>query len=55
MLPIYWMMERLPSTREGARRLGLVTIEQFVAMLVGVIEEGSRGNRIVEVPEIRRG
>jgi uncharacterized protein YbjT (DUF2867 family) len=54
LLPIYWIMERLPPTREGARRLGIVTIEQFVATLVRVIEEGSRGIRIVEVPEIRR-
>jgi uncharacterized protein YbjT (DUF2867 family) len=54
LLPIYWVMERLPSTREGARRLGLVTIDQFVATLVRVIEQGSQGIRIVEVPEIRR-
>lgn len=54
LLPIYWVMERLPSTREGALRLGLVTIHQFVATLVRVSEQGSQGIRIVEVPEIRR-
>jgi len=30
ILPIYWLMEMLPSTRESARRLGFVTIQQVV-------------------------
>ena len=28
LLPLYWAMEAIPSTRERARELGLVTIEQ---------------------------
>ena len=28
--PIYWVLERIPSTRESAQRLGLVTIDQMV-------------------------
>ena len=51
--PVYWLMERLPSTRESARRLGLVTLEQMAAALVEAWS-GRRGVRVVEVPEIRR-
>jgi uncharacterized protein YbjT (DUF2867 family) len=53
LLPIYKLMERLPSTREGANRLGLVTLEQMVRALVQAVETPAQGVRIVEVPEIR--
>jgi len=53
LLPMYWLMERLPSTREGARRLGLVTLAQMIRTLVHAAENPPRGARIVEVPEIR--
>lgn len=46
-------MERLPSTREGARRLGLVTLEPMKWALVHAVEHLHEGVRIVEVPEIR--
>jgi hypothetical protein len=49
------MMELLPATREGARRPGLVTLEQMVCALVHAIENPSHGARVVEVPEIRAG
>jgi uncharacterized protein YbjT (DUF2867 family) len=51
--PMYWLMERIPATRESARRLGLVTIEQMVAALVRSIENPAHGIRILGVPEIR--
>ena len=53
LLPMYWLLERLPLTRAGARRLGLVTREQMVRALVCAVENPSPGVRIVEVPEIR--
>lgn len=53
LLPMYWLMERLPSTREGARRLGLVTLAQMIRTLVHAAENPPQGARIVEVPEIR--
>ena len=53
--PVYWLMERLPSTRESARRLGLVTLGQMVAALVRAVENPARGIRVMEVPEIRSG
>ncbi len=54
LLPAYWLCELLPPTREGARRLGLVTLEQMLAALVHAVENPSTGVRTVEVPEIRQ-
>lgn len=53
LAPMYWLAERLPSTRETARRLGLVTLDDMVAALVQAVESPPRGIHIVEVPEIR--
>jgi uncharacterized protein YbjT (DUF2867 family) len=53
LLPGYWIAERLPATRETARRLGLVTLAQMTAALVRAVESPVQGIRIVEVPEIR--
>ena len=37
--PIYWLLEALPSTRESARRLGLVSVEQMIGSIVRAIVE----------------
>jgi uncharacterized protein YbjT (DUF2867 family) len=55
LLPMYKLMEWLSSTREGATRLGLVTLEQMVRALVHAVETPAKGVRVVEVPEIRAG
>ncbi len=55
LLPMYWLCERIPATREGARRLGLVTLEQMVRTLVSAVENPSIGARFIEVPQIRGG
>jgi len=54
LLPVYYVLERLPSTRETALRLGFVTLEQMINALVRSIEEPSNEVRILEVPEIRK-
>ena len=53
LLPFYAILALLPATREGAMRLGLVTLEQMVAALVLNIERGPDGVRVVDVPGIR--
>ena len=53
LVPAYWLLELVPSTRPGTRRLGLVTHAQMVAALVRTVEHPSSGVRVVEVPEIR--
>lgn len=54
LLPLYWLAERLPATREAARQLGLVSLEQMLAALVAAVENPAGAMRIVEVPAIRR-
>jgi uncharacterized protein YbjT (DUF2867 family) len=50
--PGYWVARKIPSMREGATRLGLVTWRQMVTALASAVEHPARGLRIVEVPEI---
>jgi len=56
LIPFYAIGELVPSTRESARRLGLLSVAQMVRALVCAVESppptGTR--RIIEVPEIRR-
>jgi uncharacterized protein YbjT (DUF2867 family) len=54
LLPGYLIGELIPSTRESARRLGLVTIGQMVRALVHAVEQPVLGVRILEVPQIRQ-
>jgi uncharacterized protein YbjT (DUF2867 family) len=53
LLPFYKVCEWLPFTRQGAQRLGLVTLDQLVLALVEAVESPVQGTRIVTVPEIR--
>jgi uncharacterized protein YbjT (DUF2867 family) len=55
--PLYWIAECLPPTRETARRLGLVTLDQMVVALVRSVEHppASGTIRVVDVPGIRAG
>jgi uncharacterized protein YbjT (DUF2867 family) len=54
LLPVYWLLELLPPTRESARRLGLVTLPQMVAALVDAVEHPPRRARIIDVDQILR-
>ena len=53
LAPMYWLMERIPPTREGARRLGLVTLPQMLRALVSAVEHPAQGIKVVDVPAIR--
>jgi nucleoside-diphosphate-sugar epimerase len=53
LLPFYWFCERLPATREGAARLGLVNISQMTNALVWSVENPPNETRILDVPAIR--
>ncbi|MBP6671410.1 MAG: NAD(P)H-binding protein, partial [Gemmatimonadales bacterium] len=52
--PLYALGRVLPPTREGARRLGLVTLDQMLAALVAAVEAPADGWRVVDVPHIQR-
>ncbi len=51
--PFYYVCERLPSTRETARRLGFVTHAQMTAALLRAVEDPAPDFRVVTVPDIR--
>lgn len=53
LIPFYWLAEQIPSTREGARRLGLVTVTQMLNALAAAVDQPASGVKIVEVPAIR--
>ena len=53
LLPAYWLLEHVPSKREAALRLGLVTHAQMIAALMSAIERGPEGAGVMEVPAIR--
>lgn len=53
LVPFYAIFELLPATREGAERLGLVTLQQMVNALVASIEVGVEGVRVIDVSGIR--
>jgi uncharacterized protein YbjT (DUF2867 family) len=51
--PFYFVCERLPSTRETARRLGFVTHAQMTAALLRAVEDPAPDFRLLTVPDIR--
>jgi uncharacterized protein YbjT (DUF2867 family) len=55
LLPFTMLAEAFPPTRETARRLGFVTLEQMIAALVSAVEHPpAAGTRnIIDVPGIR--
>ena len=53
LLPFFWLLEQLPPTRETARRLGFVTIDQMVSTIVWAVENPPDQIRIIDTPKIR--
>jgi uncharacterized protein YbjT (DUF2867 family) len=53
LVPVYKVAEHIASMREGARRLGLLTLAQMVAALAHAVEDPAHGVRLLTVPEIR--
>jgi uncharacterized protein YbjT (DUF2867 family) len=51
--PAYRLMERTSRFREGARRLGLVTLQEMVSALVWAVENPPDRLRVLDVPAIR--
>jgi uncharacterized protein YbjT (DUF2867 family) len=55
LVPLAALAERIPATRDAARRLGFVTLPQMVAALVAAVESppATGVRRVVDVPAIR--
>ncbi len=54
LLPVYLLLRAIPSTRDSATRLGLVTHSEMVGALRCTVLEPAVGIRVIDVPEIRR-
>lgn len=54
LLPIYFLLQAIPSTRDSATRLGLVNHSEMVGALRYAVREAAAGIRIMDVQEIRR-
>ena len=55
LAPAYALLEAIPATRDGARRLGLVTLDQMATALLWAVENPPAPGepRILDVPAIR--
>jgi uncharacterized protein YbjT (DUF2867 family) len=53
LLPLYALAERIPAFRDGARRLGLVTLAQMTRALAAAVENAPETVRVLDVPAIR--
>jgi len=53
ILPVYWVLKQIPTTKESAERLGLVTIGQMLTALEWAVENPPSGVQILDVPKIR--
>ena len=51
--PFYSLLEAIPATRDGARRLGLVTLEEMTSALVWAVEHPVAGAQTLDVVQIR--
>jgi uncharacterized protein YbjT (DUF2867 family) len=54
LAPVYWLAALIPSKRETARRLGLVTLDQMIGALVYAVDTAGDESREFDVPEIRK-
>ena len=53
LVPVYALLERLPGTRESARRLGLVTLHAMVDAMTDAVLHPAASWRVLDVPAIR--
>jgi uncharacterized protein YbjT (DUF2867 family) len=53
LVPLYGALGLLPATRETARRLGLVTLQELVRALVASVEQAPDKSRTLDVQAIR--
>jgi len=52
---MFWICERMPATRDGVKRLGVVTLAEMVRALVAAVEIPRIDGRFIEVPQILTG
>jgi len=55
LIPAYWVLKRIPSTSESAKRLDLVTLKQMIQCIVYSVENPATVIRIFQPPQIKKG
>jgi uncharacterized protein YbjT (DUF2867 family) len=55
LVPMYALARLVPSTRDGAERLGLVTVDQMTQALAWAVENSPEEVQVLEPPHIKRG
>lgn len=53
LLPAYALLSIFPATRDGAERLGLVSLKQMIAAMVLSVESPADDFKVLAVPDIR--
>lgn len=53
-LPLIKLLEYLPFTRSGAKRLGFINIKQMLSALTHAVRNPPSGVRVIDVPEIKK-
>ena len=53
LIPFYKFAEQIPSTSDGARRLGLLWLNQMTEALAWAVEHPAAGVAVLDVPAIR--
>ena len=53
IIPLYWIWGIIPSTRDAARRLGLVSLHNMLATLTWAVNTAGDESRVLDVPDIR--
>ncbi len=54
IIPFYKIFELIPSTREAARRLGLIKINQINSCIIYAVKNPPEGIRIYDVNDIKK-
>lgn len=53
LIPAYWIAERIPFSRETAKRLGLLRLNEMLKALTHAVQNPPIRTRLLEVPDIR--
>jgi uncharacterized protein YbjT (DUF2867 family) len=52
-LPAYWLLKKIPATRETAKRLEPVRLEHILKVLLLAVQFPAAGVRVIEAPQIK--
>jgi uncharacterized protein YbjT (DUF2867 family) len=54
LIPVYIILKSIPSTKETARRLDLISLKKFIDYILHCVENPTTGVSIIEVPAMKK-